>query len=207
MFFTRREDYTVHGWANVRSREWHQLDYIIYSTTLHYITSSQFLAIFSSRVFNIRSIKTKSISAAVLPRQWKLSRGEVDAEARATLLSSPFVIPLSPSFYLSLPYSRCLAWGLRFPPQPQSLPTLPQGPKCSRIRDVEIMWLEYFHPASRKSGSADCLFEGKEASAKHPVLKSLPGFCSTGAAQLPLWRQGEAEECWREGQRPGGDGG
>lgn len=120
-------------------------------------------------------------------------------------------LPLSlfPSFYLfflPLPSSRCLARGLRFPPQPQSLPTLPQGPKCSRIRDVEIMWLEYFHPASRKSGSADCLFEGKEASAKHPVLKSLPGFCSTGAAPLPLWRQGEAKECWREAQRLGGDG-
>lgn len=42
-------------------------------------------------------------------------------------------------FFLPLPSSRCLARGLRFPPQPQSLPTLPQGPKCSRIRDVEIM--------------------------------------------------------------------
>ncbi len=126
-------------------------------------------------------------------------------------IPSPQYLSLSRSFppfifFLPLPYSRCLAWGLRFPPQPQSLPTLPQGPKCSRIRDVEIMWLEYFHPASRKSGSADCLFEGKEASAKHPVLKSLPGFCSAGAAQLPLWRQGEAEECWREAQRPGGYG-
>lgn len=134
----------------------------------------------------------------------------------ATHLPSPLIFPhlgepwyLSPSrsfppfiFFLPLPYSRCLARGLRFPPQPQSLPTLPQGPKCSRIRDVEIMWLEYFHPASRKSGSADCLFEGKEASAKHPVLKSLPGFCSAVAAQLPLWRQGEAEECWREVQQP-----
>lgn len=28
-------------------------------------------------------------------------------------------------------------------------PTLPQEPQCSRIRDVEIMWLECFHPASR----------------------------------------------------------
>ncbi len=106
-------------------------------------------------------------------------------------ISPSLALSLLLSFFLPLPYSRCLAWGLRFPPQPQSLPTLPQGPKCSRIRDVEIMWLEYFHPASRKSGSADCLFEGKEASAKHPVLKSLPGFCSAGAAQLPLWRQGE----------------
>ncbi len=125
-------------------------------------------------------------------------------------IPSPQYLSLSRSFPPFIFFSLSLipvAWhgASGFHRSPRACPHSP-GPKCSRIRDVEIMWLEYFHPASRKSGSADCLFEGKEASAKHPVLKSLPGFCSAGAAQLPLWRQGEAEECWREAQRPGGYG-
>lgn len=42
-------------------------------------------------------------------------------------------------------------------------------------------------PCLPKSGFADCLFEGKEASDKHPVLKKQPGFCSrTGQQIAPL---------------------
>ena len=37
-----------------------------------------------------------------------------------------------------------------------------------------------------KSGFADCLFEGKEASDKHPVLKSCLGFVAVQGGELPL---------------------
>lgn len=55
-------------------------------------------------------------------------------------------------------------------------------------------------PCLPKSGFADCLFEGKEASDKHPVLKSCLGFVAAQSGELPLWQRGETEECWREGQ-------
>lgn len=55
-------------------------------------------------------------------------------------------------------------------------------------------------PCLPKSGFADCLFEGKEASDKHPVLKSCLGFVAAQGGELPLWQRGETEECWREGQ-------
>lgn len=51
-----------------------------------------------------------------------------------------------------------------------------------------------------KSGFVDCLFEGKEASDKHPVLKSCLGFVAEQGGELPLWQWGETEECWREVQ-------
>lgn len=42
-------------------------------------------------------------------------------------------------------------------------------------------------PCLLKSGFVDCLFEGKEASDKHPVLKSSLAFCSrTGRQTDPL---------------------
>lgn len=59
-------------------------------------------------------------------------------------------------------------------------------------------------PCLPKSGFADCLFEGKEASDKHPVLKSCLGFVAVQGVELPLWQWGETEECWREGQHLGG---
>lgn len=55
-------------------------------------------------------------------------------------------------------------------------------------------------PCLPKSGFVDCLFEGKEASDKHPVLKSCLGFVAVQGGELPLWQWGEIEECWREGQ-------
>lgn len=58
-------------------------------------------------------------------------------------------------------------------------------------------------PCLPKSGFADCLFEGKEASDKHPVLKRCLCFVAERGDELPLRRWGETEECWREGQRLG----
>lgn len=46
-------------------------------------------------------------------------------------------------------------------------------------------------PCLPKSGFADCLFEGKEASDKHPVLKSCLGFVAVQGGELPLWQRGE----------------
>lgn len=50
-------------------------------------------------------------------------------------------------------------------------------------------------PCLPKSGFADCLFEGKEASDKHPVLKRCLGFVAERGDELPLRQWGETEEC------------
>lgn len=46
-------------------------------------------------------------------------------------------------------------------------------------------------PCLPKLGFADCLFEGKEASDKHPVLKCCLGFVAVQGGELPLWQRGE----------------
>lgn len=118
---------------------------------------------------------------------------------------SPYTIPQTPercSLGSSPPAAWHMASGFHRSPEPsQRLAAhTPSGAPMLQDTGCGNNVTRVLPPCLPKSGFADCLFEGKEASDKHPVLKSCLGFVAVQSSELPLWQWGETKECWREGQ-------
>lgn len=94
---------------------------------------------------------------------------------------NPFLGLRTPEWYSTNPSSPSnLAHGLRFLPQPEPSQRLaahtPSGVRMLQDTGCGNNVTRVLPLGLLKSGFADCLFEGKEASDKHPVLKSCLGF-------------------------------
>lgn len=98
------------------------------------------------------------------------------------MASPPAVWHVASGFHCRPQPSQCLAAHI-----PSGAPTLQDMGCGNNVTRV-------LPPCLLKSGFVDCLFEGKEASDKHPVLKSSLGLAAKQGGRLILCQWG-TEEC------------